>query len=363
MSSHDDPETVYNVAVATHNAEPSDIVVVGMEEDGAPNDDGPNVDDGGEIKEKDVESSADAVTAVAATEVPMEGESVHDGTGHPQESEVAEVADPGTAQSVAADANAGETGPQAAPEGVVGAEHENAVDEAAPAEPDAAMAEEVPPVVPDEEELGEPIEDPAEMDVLSGRGAAVNSRPGNRKFRALCFAHKPHFEAGNHAAKRRIATEIVALMFRPTDGAEPSRFLKRRVGDRGPYYAMTEEQAILKAQQVMRDYKRPDRVAARELLAQNGNARKRTRQVESTPMIDVVSRSTAPVMHRWRRATVCVVCLAFLAGDFICCSHCCCPSDCHFLSHTQFFTLTSPFRIHRRNPSSKIPLVFTPTTS
>lgn len=263
MSSRDEPKTVEpSTATANNdNAESSDLVVdETAEDDGTPEDDGAKVN-----------AEEAVVETVIASAGPGKEEPVHEETNNEVD-------------------GGGETEPPLAkPEGGTGVDGpESAADDGAPPEADATKQEEVPPVE-EEEELGEPIEYPAEMDVLSGRGAAVNSRPGNRKFRALCFAHKPHFEVGNHAAKRRIATEIVALMFRPTDGAEPSRFLKRRVGDRGSYYAMTEEQAILKAQQVMRDYKRPDRVAARELLAQNGNARKRTRQVESTPMIDVVS--------------------------------------------------------------------------
>lgn len=135
-----------------------------------------------------------------------------------------------------------------------------------------------------EEEIDEAnaIWEPAPPDVLSGRGASVNAHPGNKKFRALCFARKPEFEAGNHAAKRRIATEIVTTTF--DDGK--ARFLKKK-SEKGPWYEMTKEQAILKACQVMRDYKRPDRMAMREMMHQNGHARKRSRSQEpSTPMLD-----------------------------------------------------------------------------
>lgn len=68
------------------------------------------------------------------------------------------------------------------------------------------------------------IREPSDPDVLSGRGASVNAHPGNKKFRALCFARKPEFEAGNHAAKRRVATEIVNVIF--DDGK--ARFLKKK---------------------------------------------------------------------------------------------------------------------------------------
>jgi len=126
------------------------------------------------------------------------------------------------------------------------------------------------------------IWEPAAPDVLSGRGASVNAHPGNKKFRALCFVRKPEFEAGNHAAKRRVATEIVTATF---DGGK-ARFLKKKA-EKGPWFEMTKEQAILKACQVMRDYKRPDRMAMREMMQQNGHARKRSRSAEpSTPLLD-----------------------------------------------------------------------------
>ena len=123
------------------------------------------------------------------------------------------------------------------------------------------------------------IWEPADNDVLSGRGASVNAHNGNKKFRAICFARKPEFEAGNHAAKRRIATEIVTH----TVNTYSSRFLKRKQ-DKGPWYEMTHEQAILKACQVMRDHKRPDRIAQRQLMASTGRKRNRA---TATPMDEV----------------------------------------------------------------------------
>jgi hypothetical protein len=133
-----------------------------------------------------------------------------------------------------------------------------------------------------EEELGEPILDPSEHDVLNGRGASVNAHRGNTKFRALCFARKPEFEAGNHAAKRRVATEIVSVT-----KALPGRFLKRKQ-DKGPWYELSTEKSILKACQVMRDFQRPDRLALREMTTANGG-RKRQRTSESTPGVNAVS--------------------------------------------------------------------------
>ena len=91
------------------------------------------------------------------------------------------------------------------------------------------------------------ILDPEVNDVIAGRGAAVNLNKGNQKFRALCFKRKPEFDAASHAAKRRIATEIV----NQTKAAN-GRFLKRKV-EKGPWYEIDTEKAILKACQVMRE--------------------------------------------------------------------------------------------------------------
>jgi hypothetical protein len=91
------------------------------------------------------------------------------------------------------------------------------------------------------------ILEPRENDVIAGRGAAVNLNKGNQKFRALCFKRKPEFDAASHAAKRRIATEIVNKTF-----AAKGRFLKRKV-EKGAWYELDAEKAILKACQVMRE--------------------------------------------------------------------------------------------------------------
>lgn len=123
------------------------------------------------------------------------------------------------------------------------------------------------------------IWEPALNDVLSGRGASVNSHPGNQKFRALCFSRKAMFDVANHAAKRRIATEI----WKTCVASNSSRFLRKPL-DKGPWYELGADQAILKAAQVMRDYKRPDRLIQRELIAAAGKKRNRA---TATPMEDV----------------------------------------------------------------------------
>jgi hypothetical protein len=69
-----------------------------------------------------------------------------------------------------------------------------------------------------------------------------------------------------------------------------TRFLKKDK-EKGPWYVMTEEQAILKSSQIMRDYNRPDRVAQRE--SQPAGKIKRYRD-SATPMDDVVFAQVPP---------------------------------------------------------------------
>lgn len=216
---------------------------------------------------KPAEDSADAIADAIADAKPAEGETAEEDNKPTEEPEKQElppavaVAIPATEEPAVEEAEVKKDVP--------------AADEAA-AVPTEAAATPVP------EEDVNAIWEPAPPDVLSGRGASVNAHPGNKKFRALCFVRKPEFEAGNHAAKRRVATEIVTATF---DGGK-ARFLKKK-GEKGPWFEMTKENAILKACQVMRDYKRPDRMAMREMMQQNGHARKRSRSAEpSTPLLD-----------------------------------------------------------------------------
>ena len=105
------------------------------------------------------------------------------------------------------------------------------------------------------------IWEPREYDVISGRGAVVNAHTGNRTFRALCFARKALFEHANHAAKKRICAEIWSECVRN----HGSRYLTREER-KDPWLAQPTNMAELKAAQVMRDYKRPDRLLQRELV-------------------------------------------------------------------------------------------------
>jgi hypothetical protein len=101
------------------------------------------------------------------------------------------------------------------------------------------------------------IWEPADMDVLSGRGASVNAHNGNKKFRALCFSRKFEFDAGNNVAKRRVAEEIVRTATRKWN----TRWLRKK-DDK--WVELDHEQAIQKASQIIRDYKRPDRISRGE---------------------------------------------------------------------------------------------------
>jgi len=111
---------------------------------------------------------------------------------------------------------------------------------------------------------------------------------GNQKFRALCFARKALFDHANHAAKKRICAEI----WQECVQQHGSRYLKRKPNEeKGPWYEQPASVAELKAAQVMRDYKRPDRVLQREITAAKGKKRIRT---TATPM-DHVPVEPTPV--------------------------------------------------------------------
>jgi len=136
-----------------------------------------------------------------------------------------------------------------------------------------------------------PIWTENEYDVISGRGSSVNAHPGNAKFRARCFARKAEFTAANAVAKRRIATEVVTSMME--DYA--TRFLRRGKDPSQPYTQMTKQEAIVKTAQVIRDYRRPDRLAHRHMMIISG---KRRRRMVTTPMTGVLvpPPPTAPVI-------------------------------------------------------------------
>lgn len=127
------------------------------------------------------------------------------------------------------------------------------------------------------EEEAKTVAHPAKMDVLWGRGAAVNAHEGNKKFRALCFLRKMDFENGSIPARKRIATEVVEVFLQTYE----SRFL-RKGGKDEPWFLMTKHEAIKKAAQVIRDYKRPDRI---DLHSVTGKRRRAT----ATPMDNLPS--------------------------------------------------------------------------
>ena len=120
-------------------------------------------------------------------------------------------------------------------------------------------------------------------DVLSGRGAFVNGHVGNERFRKLCLERKSQFDSGNYSEKRALATEVVGLT-RALD--PPGRFLKRVKGTEGKksdatlteldgeWEELSDDKAIHKACQVMRDIARPDRQGDRRSRKQKAKAEK-----------------------------------------------------------------------------------------
>lgn len=95
----------------------------------------------------------------------------------------------------------------------------------------------------------------------------MNGHVGNARFRQLATKRKPLFDAGNYSEKRSLATEIVGLI----RGLEPpGRFLKRGKGT-DVWEELSDDRAIHKACQVMRDLQRPDRTGDRKGGFRNKN--------------------------------------------------------------------------------------------
>ena len=138
---------------------------------------------------------------------------------------------------------------------------------------------------------------PHDHDVLFGRGAYVNAHPGNRLLRSLALERKDAFEAGVHNEKRKLAVEIVRHM-QSLD--PPARFLAPppKPGERtvkcnaevvancDVWVDVGEERAVHKATQVMRDLKRPDRIAPGWTKGETGNS-------NDTQMLRVIATTVA----------------------------------------------------------------------
>ncbi|KAL3905810.1 MAG: hypothetical protein SGARI_004283 [Bacillariaceae sp.] len=135
-------------------------------------------------------------------------------------------------------------------------------------------------------------------DVLCGRGAYVNGHTGNARLRKLATERKAAFDKGNFTDKRTLATEVVQAIrgLNP-----PGRFLKKantgkdaKSGDEptaelvdGMWEELTDEKAIHKACQVMRDIARPDRKFREERKA-NLKAAKLAKAAEREGKVTII---------------------------------------------------------------------------
>ena len=117
----------------------------------------------------------------------------------------------------------------------------------------------------------------------------MNGHVGNERFRQLAIERTPRFDEGNYSEKRALATEIVGII-RSLD--PPGRFLKRASGSSrcasshsnaeswsslsrgldGEWEVLSDDKAIHKACQVMRDLNRPDRALDKKVNARKSKA-------------------------------------------------------------------------------------------
>ena len=71
------------------------------------------------------------------------------------------------------------------------------------------------------------IAEPADHDVLFGRGGMTNSHPGNRRFRDIISLHRPDYIRAIKMDKPAVARKIVRSI---RQGSPPGRFLKKNDG-------------------------------------------------------------------------------------------------------------------------------------
>eukprot|EP00977_Amphora_coffeiformis_P019551 scaffold7349_cov173-Amphora_coffeaeformis.AAC.32 len=153
------------------------------------------------------------------------------------------------------------------------------------------------PNAPDEIEALPPINEIPkglrEHDVLSGRGAFVNEYPGNQHLRSLATSRHEQFRTGNYAEKRKTALEIVNEI---KSRLPPGRFLKKpdpqeesRPLIGGEWVQMSDEKAIAKTCQVLRDMKRLDRLE-RDEKRRVKNRRKQELRVNQECLVSGLAR-------------------------------------------------------------------------
>jgi len=105
---------------------------------------------------------------------------------------------------------------------------------------------------------------PTDHDVLSGRGVNIAQHPGNERFRALVNSRYDSNYCTQYSTteKRAVAKEIIDHI---RSLCPPGRFLKRLVrpkhsrGLEGPWEELSEQEAIKKTCQALRDCNRQDR--------------------------------------------------------------------------------------------------------
>lgn len=76
-----------------------------------------------------------------------------------------------------------------------------------------------------------------------------------------------------------------------------ARFLKRNPNKGPPWLELTTEQAVLKAAQIMRDHKRPDRLPAQREFS--GTASRKRIRANATPLegVNVQTQPSAPIVE------------------------------------------------------------------
>ena len=131
------------------------------------------------------------------------------------------------------------------------------------------------------------IATPTSHDVLSGRGGAINSHPGNAVFREWVRERKNRYNlARTKAEKARVANEVIDLV---RNQNPPGRFLQRdsssMTGGVSWWVEVDEAKAMAKTSQALREGAPSIRAAHKdELQSMDSKRSKRSRSKKSTPI-------------------------------------------------------------------------------
>lgn len=96
---------------------------------------------------------------------------------------------------------------------------------------------------------------PADLDVLCGRGRGFFDHPGNRRMLSIISKYKPDYQTAPKIEKSTITQQVLKIILNPEEGHQP-RFLKRLGnGKDASWYELCEKEVHKKVAHTLREHK------------------------------------------------------------------------------------------------------------